>query len=471
MDTKKLRQKILDLAIRGKLVPQDPNDEPASVLLERIKEEKERLIKEGKIKRSKKTTSSDTYHYGNVPFEVPDNWVWTTLGEISNYGDSINVQVDRIKDNDWILELEDIEKDSANINQFLKKSERSISGVRHQFYTGEILYSKLRTYLNKVLVAPKEGYCTTELMSFNTYGVMSNKFVCHVLRSPYFLDYTLRCGYGVKMPRLSTADACKGMIPLPPLGEQQRIVAKIERWFSLIEQIEQVKNDLQTAIKQAKSKILDLAIHGKLVPQNPNDEPASKLLKRINPKAKITSDNGHYENLPNGWCYASIKEVFKINPRNKADDSSKAGFISMTNISDGYFNTFRYETRQWNEVKTGFTHFADGDIAVAKISPCLENRKSIILKDLPNGIGAGTTELYIFRSQCIDAKYGLFFFKSDYFINQCINSFNGVVGQQRVSKSIIEDIDIAIPPLEEQMRIANKVSLLFSTLDKIAEEL
>ncbi|MCE8936051.1 restriction endonuclease subunit S [Bacteroides ovatus] len=393
------------------------------------------------------------------------------MGEISNYGDSINVQVDRIKDNDWILELEDIEKDSANINQFLKKSERSISGVRHQFYTGEILYSKLRTYLNKVLVAPKEGYCTTELMSFNTYGVMSNKFVCHVLRSPYFLDYTLRCGYGVKMPRLSTADACKGMIPLPPLGEQQRIVAKIERWFSLIEQIEQVKNDLQTAIKQAKSKILDLAIHGKLVPQNPNDEPVSKLLKRINPKAKITSDNEHYENLPNGWCYASIKEVFKINPRNKADDSSKAGFISMTNISDGYFNTFRYETRQWYEVKTGFTHFADGDIAVAKISPCLENRKSIILKDLPNGIGAGTTELYIFRSQCIDAKYGLFFFKSDYFINQCINSFNGVVGQQRVSKSIIEDIDIAIPPLEEQMRIANKVSLLFSTLDKIAEEL
>ena len=393
------------------------------------------------------------------------------MGEISNYGDSINVQVDRIKDNDWILELEDIEKDSANINQFLKKSERSISGVRHQFYTGEILYSKLRTYLNKVLVAPKEGYCTTELMSFNTYGVMSNKFVCHVLRSPYFLDYTLRCGYGVKMPRLSTADACKGMIPLPPLGEQQRIVAKIERWFSLIEQIEQVKNDLQTAIKQAKSKILDLAIHGKLVPQNPNDEPVSKLLKRINPKAKITSDNEHYENLPNGWCYASIKEVFKINLRNKADDSSKAGFISMTNISDGYFNTFRYETRQWYEVKTGFTHFADGDIAVAKISPCLENRKSIILKDLPNGIGAGTTELYIFRSQCIDAKYGLFFFKSDYFINQCINSFNGVVGQQRVSKSIIEDIDIAIPPLEEQMRIANKVSLLFSTLDKIAEEL
>ncbi|WP_270552747.1 restriction endonuclease subunit S [Candidatus Bacteroides intestinigallinarum] len=278
-------------------------------------------------------------------------------------------------------------------------------------------------------------------------------------------------GGGGAQPNISKEIIVNTTIPLPPLAEQQRIVTEIQRCFALINQIEQGKVDLQTTIKQLKNRTLDLAIHGKLVSQDPNDEPASKLLKRINPKAKITSDNEHYENLPNGWCYASIKEVFKINPRNKADDSSKAGFISMTNISDGYFNTFRYETRQWYEVKTGFTHFADGDIAVAKISPCLENRKSIILKDLPNGIGAGTTELYIFRSQCIDAKYGLFFFKSDYFINQCINSFNGVVGQQRVSKSIIEDIDIAIPPLEEQMRIANKVSLLFSTLDKIAEEL
>ena len=116
MDTKKLRQKILDLAIHGKLVPQDPTDEPASVLLERIKAEKERLIKEGKIKRSKKSAkTSDTPHYENVPFEIPNNWVWTTLGEISNYGDSNNVSVTDIADDEWILELEDLEKDTASI--------------------------------------------------------------------------------------------------------------------------------------------------------------------------------------------------------------------------------------------------------------------------------------------------------------------------------------------------------------------
>ena len=150
MNTKALRQKILDLAIHGKLVPQDPNDEPASVLLERIRVEKERLIKEGKIKKPKKSKAAcDKPHY---PFELPKGWEWTTVGEITNYGDSVNVQVEDIDNSDWVLELEDIEKDTANIIQHLNKNERKINGTRHKFQKGQILYSKLRTYLNKVLV-------------------------------------------------------------------------------------------------------------------------------------------------------------------------------------------------------------------------------------------------------------------------------------------------------------------------------
>nr|WP_315334504.1 restriction endonuclease subunit S [Porphyromonas endodontalis] len=230
-------------------------------------------------------------HYENVPFEIPNGWEWTTLGEISNYGDSNNISVTDIADDEWILELEDLEKETASIIQILSKKERSIKGVRHKFKKGNVLYSKLRTYLNKVLVAPQAGYCTTEIIPFQSYASISTYYLCHVLRSTYFLDYTQQCGYGVKMPRLSTNDACKGMIPLPPLAEQQRIVVEIEKYFVLIKQIEQEKKSLQIAIKQAKSKILDLAIHGKLVPQDPNDEPASELLKRINPKAQITSDN------------------------------------------------------------------------------------------------------------------------------------------------------------------------------------
>ena len=199
-----------------------------------------------------------------MPFAIPSSWMWTTLGEISNYGECNNVPVIDITADDWILELEDLEKDTASIIQMLSKKERGIKGVRHKFKKGDVLYSKLRTYLNKVLIAPRTGYCTTEIIPFHSYCGVSTHYLCHVLRSAYFLDYTLQCGYGVKMPRLSTNDACKGMIPLPPLAEQYRIVAEIRKWFSLIDIIETGKDDLQTIIKQAKSKILEFAVNGKL---------------------------------------------------------------------------------------------------------------------------------------------------------------------------------------------------------------
>ena len=199
--------------------------------------------------------------------------------------------------------------------------------------------------------------------------------------------------------------------------------------------------------KALRQRILDLAIHGKLVPQDPNDEPAAELLKRINPKAEISSDNELYGKVPEGWCVVKVKDVFVINPKNKIDEDIDAGFVPMTNISDGFLNQFSYEKKKWKSIKSGFTHFADGDIAVAKISPCLENRKSMVLDNLPNGIGAGTTELHVFRPLlCLTQLYGLYFFKSDYFINQCVGTFNGVVGQQRIGKSIVEDISIPVPP-------------------------
>ena len=214
------KSKILDLAIHGKLVPQDPNDEPASELLKRI--------------NPKAEITCDNPQYG----KLPDTWVWTTLGEITNYGDNKSVAVKNLDEDDWILELEDLEKDSADIIQVFTKKQRRIKGVRHSFKKGNILYSKLRTYLNKVLVAPKDGFCTTEMIAFDAYEQISNDFICYVLRSKYFVDYTRQCGYGVKMPRLSNTDACKGFIPLPPVNEQQSIVAKIEELFAQLDKIE-----------------------------------------------------------------------------------------------------------------------------------------------------------------------------------------------------------------------------------------
>ena len=458
MDTKKLRQKILDLAIRGKLVPQDPNDEHASILLERIKAEKERLIKEGKIKRSKKSAkTSDTPHYENVPFEIPSSWEWTTLGEVFTLQAGKNITAKDISD----------KEDSEH--RFPCYGGNGLRGYVCSYNrNGRFpLIGRQGALCGNINFAEGLFYATEHAVVVETYCKTDVEWAVHSLIHLNLNQYAT----STAQPGLSVNTINEVLIPLPPIEEQGRIVRCLNKWNTLIGQIEQGKVDLQTTIKQTKSKILDLAIHGKLVPQDPNDEPASELLKRINPKAEFACDNGHYENLPDSWYLTDIKSIFTINPKNKVADDVIAGFVPMTNIADGYSNKFRFESKLWGDIKKGFTHFAEGDIVVAKISPCLENRKSVIVTSLPNGIGAGTTELFVFRSQCVLAEYGLYFFKSDLFINHCVGTFNGVVGQQRISKSIIESIKFPLPPISEQKRIVDAIHTVFAKLDTIMEGL
>ncbi len=441
MNTKTLRQKILDLAIHGKLVPQDPDDEPASELLKRIKAEKEQQIKEGKIKKSKKTKTT------SVPFEIPSSWEWTTLGEISNYGCCENIPVAEIGENDWVLELEDIEKDTARIAQIRLKQDRDIKGVRHKFTNGDVLYSKLRTYLNKVLVAPHNGYCTTEIVPLHSYCNVSTYYLSHVLRSGYFLDYTQQCGYGVKMPRLSTNDACNGCIPLPPLAEQKRIVAEIERWFALIDQIEQSKAALQATIAQAKKKILDLAIHGKLVAQDPDDEPASELLKRINPQAEQTYE----EELPKGWTYCKLEDV--------VDYEQPTNYIvHSTNYSDAYSIPVLTAGKSFI---IGYTN--EHENVYTKL-PCIifddftTNSKFV---DFQFKVKSSAMKILQVRAAA-EVKYVAMFM-----------SITRLIGDthKRYWISEYSKMKIPLPPLAEQKRIVKKIEELFGVLDTIQQEL
>ena len=460
MDTKALRQKILDLAIHGKLVPQDPNDEPASVLLERIRSEKERLIKEGKIKKGKKSAkTSDKPHY---PFELPKGWCFTNIGELLINRDGERKPVSsaiRSKQSNKIYDYYGAAGVIDKIDDYLFDEKLLLIGE-----DGANLLSKSK---NNAFFAEGKYWVNNHAHVLDATDKNLLEYVAIVINAIKLDDYIT----GSAQPKLSQDNLNKIPIALPPLSEQKRIMEAIIHWSLLIEQIELNKIDLQTSIKQAKSKVLDLAIHGKLVPQDPNDEPASELLKRINPKAEIITDNGHYQKLPEGWCLTKVKDVFIINPKNKENDDIEAGFVPMANISDGFSNHFSFETKKWETIKSGFTHFSDGDIAVAKISPCLENRKSMVLSNLPNGIGAGTTELHVFRPLCVTQLYGLYFFKSNYFINKCIGTFNGVVGQQRVGKNIVEDIEFPLPPQMEQQRIVSKIEEIFHQLDMIEESL
>ena len=253
--------------------------------------------------------------------------------------------------------------------------------------------------------------------------------------------------------------------------------------------------------KQLKNSILQWAIQGKLVPQDPNDEPASVLLERIREeKARLVKekkikkdknesiiyrgeDNSYYEKflatgvvkcideeipfeIPSSWEWTRISSIFQLNPRVEANDNMLAAFIPMEAISAVYGSDYHYYERKWKEIKSGFTQFADGDIAFAKITPCFQNRKSAVFSNLPNGIGAGTTELKVLRpyGETINRFYTLYFLESPYFIDEA--TFKGTANQQRIVVGYLENKLFPLPPIEEQCRIAGKIAEVLPIADR-----
>ena len=317
---------------------------------------------------------------------------------------------------------------------------------------------------------------------YNEINPFFFKFAIEYYKNIHILD---KYSKGVTIKHLTKTALHSICFPLPPLLEQHRIVEKIEELLALVDDLETNKTDLQSYIKQAKSKVLEMAIRGELVPQNPEDEPASVLLERIKKeqkssksKGKTTEHNTHYEeellfDIPENWVWCRLGEITMINPKNNIEDNKEVSFIPMTLISDGFSNKHSYEVRLWGEVKKGFTHFQEGDIGIAKITPCFENRKSVIFSNLVNEVGAGTTELHILRPFAYSEikKYIYWFINTESFIQRGISHFSGAVGQQRVGKDILENTLIPLPPLSEQHRIVEKIEEIFSELEFIEEAL
>ena len=246
-----LKKSILQEAVQGKLVPQNPNDEPASVLLERIRAEKQRLIKEGKIKKDKHESvifRRDNSHYekldgvercidGEIPFEIPENWGWVRFGNISSYAETKQkVNAANADPAIWELDLEDIEKGGKLI---VRKTvgERKAIGDKTVFAKGDILYSKLRPYLLKILIAHDDGICTPEIVPFRVYGGINPNYIVNYLKSPCVDNLINSITYGVKMPRVGTETMTSLLVPIPPLNEQHRIVQRIEAVLPLVVQV------------------------------------------------------------------------------------------------------------------------------------------------------------------------------------------------------------------------------------------
>ena len=388
-------------------------------------------------------------HYENVPFEIPENWYWTTLGEISNYGQCENVNVDDIADGEWILELEDIEKDTGRVLQKLSKADRKVCGIRHKFRTDEVLYSKLRTYLNKVLVAPSPGFCTSEIIPINCL-CSNSQYLCMVLRSNYYLDYTASLGYGVKMPRLGTNDALISHLPLPPLNEQNRIVNEVKKWEKVIDIIESGSNDLLASVAHIKSKILDLAISGKLVPQDSNDEPAIELLKRINPSFK-PCDNSHYENLPQGWAVCRLEDILDY-------EQPQAYIVNSTDYSD------EYETPVLTAGKSfiiGYTNETNGICDRLPVIIFDDFTTDSKLVDFPFKVKSSAMKILRTKGE-INIDYIAYYMS----ITRLIGDTHKRYWISEYSKLLIP-----IPPYQEQLRIVKTIETIFYEIHKITAEL
>ena len=522
MTAQQLKNSILQMAVQGKLVPQDPNDEPASVLLERIRAEKERLIKEKKIKREKNPSvifkGADNTPYekigdevrslaDEVPFDIPDSWEWVRLGNISSYAETKQkVNATSADPSIWGLDLEDIEK-GGRLLEHKTVGERRAVGDKTVFAKGDILYSKLRPYLLKILVAPDDGICTPEIVPFRVYGGIDPNYIVNYLKSPYVDNLINSITYGVKMPRVGTETMTSLLVPIPPLEEQRRIVEKIDGVASAISAYDvayQKTETLNSAFPETlKKSILQEAVQGKLVPQDPSDEPAEALLERIRAEKQrlikegkikkdkhesviFRRDNSHYEKLdgverciddellfeiPENWRWCRLKSIVNVVSARRVHQSDwrsegvpfyrarEIGKLADTGSVDN--ELFITEALYTEFASSGVPH--PGDLMVTAVGTL---GKTYIVKDSDRFYYKDASVICFENFGKINPAYLKLLMYSPYMEEQIKqNSAGTTVGTITIVKA--NEYLIPLPPLMEQQRIVDQAECLQIHIDKL----
>ena len=465
MSPQELKNSILQLAIQGKLVPQRAEE---------------------KINKAEKIILEET------PFDIPENWGWQTLDTCCDLytGNSISERekkekyegrkdgFDYIGTKDVLFNQKIVYDNGIKIpyeNNFKRAYDKTI-----------LLCIEGGSAGRKIAILDKEVCFGNKLCAFNANKIFY-KFLFYYLQSNEFKKVFIenRTGIigGVSIKKLKNI-----ILPNPPLAEQKRIVAKIEELLPYVEQYEKAYNELQELDKRfpgdLQKSILQLSIQGRLVPQRAEEGNAEELyeqiqaekkklikekkIKKEKPLPEITDDEKPFD-IPETWKWVRLGDVTILNPKNNLDDNLKTAFIPMALISDGYLSKHTSEIRRWSDIKKGFTHFANDDIGVAKITPCFQNKKSVIFSNLENGYGAGTTELSIIRviHNLLLQKFVLWFVKTEYFIKNGVKSFTGTAGQQRIHKDYLKNCLLPLPPLAEQKRIVAKIEELLPLCDKL----
>lgn len=401
-----------------------------------------------------------------MPFEVPDNWAWTTLGNIGTWqagGTPSRSNKSYYGGNIPWLKTGDL-NDGLITNIPEKITEDAVANSSAKINpTGSILIAMYGATIGKLGILTFPATTNQACCACIEYFAITQKYLFYFLLS--HRDMFIAKGGGGAQPNISKEIIVNTAIPLPPLAEQERTVTEIERWFTLIDQLEQGKSDLQTVIKQAKSKILELAIHGKLVPQDPNDEPASELLKRINPEAEITCDNGHY---PVGWIDVILGDIFYHNTGKALNSSNKEGVLrNYLTTSNVYWNQF--------------------DLSLVKQMPFRDNEleKCTVQKGdllVCEGGDIGRSAIWNFDYNiCIQNHIHRLRPKGDlnvlfyYYVLRFLKEHNRIggkgIGLLGLSSNELHKIGMPLPPRKEQDRIVLKIEELFSVFDNIQNAL
>ena len=516
MDTKALRQKILDLAIRGKLVPQDPNDEPASVLLERIREQKKQMVKDGKLKPKdiKKDTvifkGDDNLHYerfndgtvkcieDEIPFELPEGWEWTKLGcitDVIQYGLSNSAE----STGDYrLLRITDIQDGCVNWESV--PFTNTDAAKKYLLHKNDIVFARTGATVGKSFLItdlPYDSVYASYLIRIRLIKGISANYIYQFFNSYCYWKQVTGKAVGVGQPNCNGTALKELFIPLPSQAEQNRIVSVSNNLLKIADIISFEQEDLSELIQTAKSKILDLAIHGKLVPQDPNDEPASVLLERIRKEkeelikqGKIKrdkkesvifkgDDNSYYQDLPENWIKIRLSSISEIitkgtTPRGGriAYSQSGIGFLRAENIA-GYdklnLSNLNYIDEESHNNYLKRSILKENDILIT-IAGTLGRTGIVPQQALPLNTNQAVAIIRLVDKNIINVKYLVYAINSPQIKDDLLDK-SVDVAIPNLSLENIADCNIPFPPFAEQKRIVTAIEEAFSKLDKISESL
>jgi len=427
-------------------------------------------------------------HYENVPFEVPEGWAWCKLGDLAFYkkgpfGSSLTKSMFVAQSDNAYKVYEQknaIQKDHKLGSYFISK-EKYESLIGFAVQPNDIIVSCAGT-IGETYVLPeniREGIINQALMLIRLYYRDIERF--YLLYFDFILkEEAYKESKGTAIKNIPPFDILKNFyIPLPPLAEQQRILDEVDNWMSLVDSIDSNKEHLESIIKQTKSKILDLAIHGKLLPQDPNDEPASELLKRINPKAEITCDNGHYEQIPDGWTITTIKDICEnINGlwKGKKEPLVNVGVIRNANFTKDfkldYTNIEYIDVEQRAFVQR---HLLNGDLIVEKSGGSDNNPVGrAILYEGKNRVFSFSNFTMVLRvkdKNIVSSKFLYYYILYKYQKGFMRSMQTQTTGLHNLILDKYLAMPLYLPPYSEQQRIIKRIEVIFNTLDTIMESL